>query len=189
MRTGIVNSLTTLVAAGLIVVSFGCKPKPKAADLEEKTAADVAVENVTAPEAAAFSLPDLNGASVSLAGFKGKGVIVDFWATWCPPCVKEVPHFAELHDAYKDKGIVILGVSLDDTKEDIAKFLEEQKVPYPILHADKLTLSKVTNDYGGIQFIPTTFFISPDGHIIEKLEGYHTKAELEQNIAKILPNS
>jgi len=180
-------ALTVGAVVALLVGTEGCKPKQKPADLEEKTAADVAIEAATAQKAPPFTLPDLNGTPVSLSEFAGKGVIVDFWATWCPPCVKEVPHFAELYEAYKDKGLVILGISFDDTKADIETFLKEQKVPYPILHADKLTLSKVANDYGGVQFIPTTFFISPDGHIIEKLEGYHTKADLEQIVAKILP--
>ena len=189
MRNVIGTVLTATLVATLFTAPVGCDKKQKRADLEEKTAADTAIETATAQKAPAFSLPDLNGTPVSLSSFQGKGVILDFWATWCPPCVKEVPHFVELYDAYKDKGLAIVGVSLDDTKDDITTFMQEQKVNYPILHADKLTLSKVTQDYGGVQFIPTTFFISPDGNIIEKLEGYHTKAELEQVIAKILPSS
>jgi peroxiredoxin len=188
MRIAIGSIVTSVLVVTLFATPLGCKQKQKPAETDPDTAAETAVEAATAQKAPAFSLPDLNGTPVSLSSLRGKGVIVDFWATWCPPCVKEIPHFVELYDAYKDKGLAIVGVSLDDTKEDIEKYLQEQKVTYPILHADKMTLSKLTNDYGGVQFIPTTFFISPDGNIVERLEGYHTKAELEQIVTKILPN-
>lgn len=171
----------------VLPLTTGCQKK-QTPDTEMQTAAEKALESTTAEKAPDFSLPDLNGVSVSLSSFQGKGVVLDFWATWCPPCVKEIPHFVELYDAYKDKGLVILGVSLDDTKEDITRFLEKQKIPYPILYADKLTLSEVANKFGGVQFLPTTFFISPDGRIVKRLEGYHAKTDLEQLVTRILPS-
>lgn len=181
MRSG------TLWAVVFLLLIAGCQKKQTSS--ETQTAAEKALESVSAQKVPDFSLPDLNGTLVSLSSFQGKGVIVDFWATWCPPCVKEIPHFVELYDTYKDKGLVILGVSLDDAKEDILQFLGKQKIPYPVLHADKLTLSKVTSDFGGVQFIPTTFFISPDGRLVKRLEGYHTKSDLEQLVTQILPSS
>ena len=133
--------------------------------------------------APAFTLQDLNGKNVSLADFRGKVVVLDFWATWCPPCVKEIPHFVELHEQYKDKGVEIVGISLDQAGVSVVKaFVQKYQINYPILMTD----GKVDKAFGGILGIPTTFVIDSVGNIRQKYVGYRDKAVFETDIKTLL---
>lgn len=133
--------------------------------------------------APAFTLQDLNGKNISLAGLRGKVVILDFWATWCPPCVKEIPHFVELHEQYKDKGVEILGISLDQAGVSVVKaFVQKFQIKYPIMMTD----GKVDKAFGGITSIPTTFIIDSAGNIRNTRVGYNSKAVFEADIKKLL---
>ena len=80
-----------------------------------------------------FTVTDMNGASVKLSSFKGKVILLDFWATWCPPCKAEIPGFVELQEAYRDKGLQVVGVSVDDTPDKLKPFASEYKMNYPVL--------------------------------------------------------
>ena len=136
--------------------------------------------------APAFTLQDLNGKNVSLADFRGKVVILDFWATWCPPCVQEIPHFIELYEQYKDKGFAMLGISLDQAGISVVKSFEQKyKINYPIMMTD----GQVHNAYGGITSIPTTFIIDSAGNIRKKYVGYNDKAVFEADIKSLLPKT
>jgi peroxiredoxin len=133
--------------------------------------------------APAFTLQDLNGKSISLSDFRGKVVILDFWATWCPPCVREIPHFIELYEQYKDRGFAMVGISLDHAGISTVKsFVRKYRVNYPILMAD----GQVGNAYGGIPSIPTTFVIDSAGNIRKKYVAYHDKAVFEADLKKLL---
>jgi len=133
--------------------------------------------------APSFTLRDLNGKEVKLADFKGKVVIIDFWATWCPPCVHEIPHFIELYKQYKRQGLEIVGISVDRTGVDVVKsFVRKHQVNYSILMAD----AKVRQAYGGIQSIPTTFIVDKAGNIQHQYVGYQDKAVFESDIKKLL---
>jgi len=131
-----------------------------------------------APE---FALPDLSGKTVRLADFQGKVVILDFWATWCPPCRAEVPDFVRLQAKYRDKGLSVVGLSLDAEGAKVVRpFAEEYNVNYVMLIANDET----TRSFGGVVGIPTTFVLDRTGKIVSKFIG---KTELKVFEETILP--
>jgi peroxiredoxin len=145
----------------------------------ETTAAGVKTLAV-APD---FTLKDVDGKTFSLSSTKGKVVILDFWATWCPPCRMEIPHFVSLYRDYRNKGLEIIGISLDRGGVSAVKsFVKSNGINYPTLMGD----NKVTADYGGIRGIPTTFIIDRKGRIVEKYVGYRDKKIFEDAIKKLL---
>ena len=131
-----------------------------------------------------WDLKDLSGKSVKLSDFKGKVVVLDFWATWCPPCRAEIPNFVDLEAKYKDKGLAIVGISLDQGGPGVvASFVKAQKINYPIVMGD----DNVSHLYGDIQAIPTTFIIDPKGNIVGSHQGFTEKSVFEDEIKKLLP--
>jgi peroxiredoxin len=131
--------------------------------------------------APAFTLTDLNGKSVSLADFRGKVVILDFWATWCPPCKKEIPDFIELQKIYGSKGLQVVGIALDEPYK-VSAFVQNNGVNYTVL----LGNDAITAKYGGIEGIPTTFVIDRKGKIVNRFEGFRPRDVFENEIKKLL---
>lgn len=130
-----------------------------------------------------FALRNLDGKEVKLADLKGKVVILDFWATWCGPCVKEIPHFIELYKQYKEQGFEMVGISTDRDGVGVVKsFVKKHKINYSILMAD----GKVQQAYGEIRAIPTTFIMDKSGKIQRQYIGYRDKAVFEADIKAIL---
>ncbi|MCK4578300.1 MAG: TlpA family protein disulfide reductase [Candidatus Marinimicrobia bacterium] len=118
---------------------------------------------VMAPD---FTLTSMNGRPITMSKLRGKVVLINFWATWCPPCRQEIPDLSNIYANYKDKDFVILGISLDDLNTDeIAKFARNYRMTYPVLHGPRSELGDITMAYGGIQAIPTTFLIDKQGYI------------------------
>lgn len=150
--------------------------------------------------APAFTLRDTNGRKVSLSDYKGKAVIVDFWATWCAPCKVEIPWLEKFHDQYASQGLEILGVSEDDLdldnkakladeKQAIAKKAAQMKINYPVLIDDASVdtpYGKLVGNTQGIDGLPTTFFIDRDGKVIASTLGLVSRDEIEANIKKAL---
>lgn len=137
-------------------------------------------EGAAAPD---FSLPDLDGHSVSLSDFKGKVVVVNFWATWCPPCRAETPDFVRMQAKYRARGLEFIGLSLDaGGARDVRPFADEHSVNYPMLVAD----DRVANAYGGIVFLPTSFVIDRQGRIVKRLEGYTDPRVWESTLEALL---
>jgi len=137
----------------------------------------------SAKKAPTFSLKAADGTVVDLAKLKGKVVMVNFWATWCPPCRAEIPDFMKVYDEYKSKGLEIIGVSLDqDGWDDVRPFLKKNPINYPIVIGD----GKLAQAYGGVEAIPTTFFIDKAGNIVTKHIGGMRKTALEGYLKNLL---
>lgn len=136
------------------------------------------------PANLAFTLKDINGASVNLASLKGKVILLDFWATWCGPCKIEIPGFIELHEKYKAKGLAVVGVSVDDTVEQLKPFVAQYKMTYPVLVG--LGQDAMQEAYGPMWGLPTTFLISRDGKICKKHMGLVSKEQFEKEILGLL---
>ena len=176
----------------LMLITCGCRKKQteptQQTDVETQAKSAKPVADSTPPTtggkpAPAFTLQDLDGKNISLSDFRGKVVILDFWATWCPPCIKEIPDFIELYEKYKDKGFAMLGISLDQAGISVVKsFAQKYKINYPIMMTD----GQVDKAYGGITSIPTTFIIDPAGNMQKKYVGYIEKAVFEADIKTLL---
>jgi thiol-disulfide isomerase/thioredoxin len=138
-------------------------------------------ENAT-PAKLDFVLNDHNNVPVKMAQYKGKVVILNFWATWCGPCKEEIPAFVELYDRYKDKGLVIVGVSIDDSVEQLRPFMKEFRMQYPVLQMNEA----IETAYGPFYGVPMTFFIARDGTICRKHMGPATREQFEREIRALL---
>jgi len=127
-----------------------------------------------------YSLPDMDGKVHSLADYRGKWVIVNYWATWCPPCQEEIPDLVNFHDKHKDEDAVVLGINLEDVgEEQLAAFVESFMISYPILRSEPLA----TTPLGPIPGLPTTYIIAPDGSPVARQVGPVTQKQLEDYIA------
>lgn len=137
----------------------------------------------TDKKAADFKLKTLEGKEVKLSDYRGKVVIVDFWATWCPPCRKGIPDLISLQDEFK-KDLVVIGISLDqqNTIKDLKPFIENYKINYPVVLGDE----KVVKDYGGINAIPTSFIIDQKGNIVDSHVGLVPKTVYIDQIKSLL---
>ncbi len=138
-----------------------------------------------------FTLTSNTGKRVSLANYKGKPVLINFWATWCTPCKVEMPWFEEFQKKYAAQGLEVVGIDEDEDaqspeiKEQIRKTLEKTGVSYTILMSDK----KVGEAYGGLDVLPATFYVDRSGKIVAQAIGLASKEEAEGNIQKIVAGS
>lgn len=130
-----------------------------------------------------WKLKDLNGNEVSSDQLKGKVVVLDFWATWCPPCREEIPGYVDLYRKYQKQGLVIVGASVDQAGPKVVKeFVQKYGVSYPVVMADDAVVSA----FGGVDSIPTTFLIDRDGKIRDKKIGAMPTDEYEKKIQAVL---
>jgi cytochrome c biogenesis protein CcmG/thiol:disulfide interchange protein DsbE len=141
----------------------------------------------TAPGAARldYTLKDIEGRDVRLADYRGRPLVLNFWATYCGPCKTEIPMFVELVEKYRNQKLAVLGISIDDSVEDLRPFAAEYKMNYPVLvglgHDDLL------EQYEAAFLIPVTWFIKPDGTVYLKHPGPQTKEWFDQQIQALLP--
>ncbi len=131
-----------------------------------------------------FGLESLDRRTVHLSDFRGKAVILNFWATWCQPCKIEMPWFEQLQKQYAAAGLQVIGVAMDDAdEEDIAKFAKNLGVDYPIL-VDKQGVGEAYR----VQFLPATFYVGRDGKVVDKVFGLKGRDEIEDHVKKALGN-
>ena len=140
------------------------------------------------PEAKAanvsFTLQDMNGRSVRLSDYRGKVLLVDFWATWCGPCKVEIPGFVELYGKYRTQGFEIVGMLVEDEIAKARPFAQQFKMNYPVL--DTASREDVQEAYGPLWGLPTAFLIGRDGRICRKHSGFTPKEEFEREIKVLL---
>lgn len=133
--------------------------------------------------APAFALKTVDGKTVSLADYKGKAVLINFWATWCGPCKVEMPWLIDLQKKYAGQGFTVLGISEDDgSPKSVSDFASKIGVNYPVLMAT----DAVSHAYGGVDYLPTSYYIGRDGKVVTEIGGLISKQEIETNIQKIL---
>ena len=134
----------------------------------------------TAP---AWKLSDLNGKPVSSDDFKGKVVVLDFWATWCPPCRAEIPSLIALQQKYGAQGLQVIGISVDEGGADVVKpFVKKMGINYPVVLADE----KVQRDFGGLDAIPVGLIIDREGRIVQRHLGLTSQDDFEAEIKPLL---
>jgi peroxiredoxin len=158
-----------LLAAGIVILAllFGCTSK-------EKEAASAA-----APD---FTLQDLSGKKVSLSGLKGSVVLLEFWATWCPPCRSSIPGLERLHKAYGGKGLTILAISVDEGGWDkVSNFIAEHKITYPVLKGTDEVSTKYL-----VRMIPAMYLVDKQGVIRKQFMGAGDDEEIEKEIKALL---
>jgi peroxiredoxin len=168
-----INTATTLALVSLAALLFNSSISLAA---ETNLVANVKL-------APAWELTDLEGKTVHSADFKGKVVVLDFWATWCPPCRAEIPDFIVLENKYSDKGLAVIGVSVDQASlKTVKAFAEKNGINYPVVLAD----NKIVDAFGGIDGLPTTFIIDRNGNIVKQHLGFTPPTTIEKEVKALL---
>ena len=166
MKTKLLLGLCTL----LVIIAFGGCRSRQAANVKS---------GAGAPD---FTVTDIQGKKLSLSDYKGKVVLLDFWATWCAPCLEEIPHFVEMQEKLGPQGFQAIGISMDDGPRPVQQFYQEHKLNYPVAVGD----AKLADSYGGILGLPVTFVINHDGQIRKKFVGATDPAQIEQEVVAAL---
>ena len=178
-RKVIIFALMVIIVAGLLVLGKfqGKFPAGRA------RSAALAAKGHDAPD---FVLTDLKGHNLKLSDLRGKAVVLNFWATWCPPCKEEIPWFVEFQKRYGSQGLQVVGVSMDDgDRKDVEKFAAENSINYPVL----LGKEKVAEQYGGIDYLPTTFYIDRNGEVMDRVFGQPGRDEIEQSVKRAIAST
>ena len=162
------------LAATLTVWPLGCAPDEHSDIPEPPPGAELARLSDT--------LKDMDGKDVRLADFRGRPMVINFWATWCAPCRHEIPAFVELVEKYKDQKFTVLGISVDDKPEDLRTFAAEFKMNYPVLVG--LGHDELQEHYGAYT-LPVSWFIRADGSVDYKHTGTQSKDWFEERIKKL----
>jgi thiol-disulfide isomerase/thioredoxin len=173
-------SVRAVAVCVITLAMLACGAQP---DRKSEASAPAVKEDPSRKPASPFTLKDADGRTVSLADYKGRVVLLNFWATWCGPCKIEIPWFVEFEQKYKDRGFAVLGVAMDDDGWEVVKpYVVKNKVNYRIL----LGNDDVASKYGGVDSLPTTFIIDQNGRIASTHVGLVSKSDYEDEILKLL---
>ncbi len=188
--------ILTIAVIAIVVVALGYAfinsskkevavkaPTPTNTPAATTTSANTTADTQQMPMAPDFTLMDLQSKPVKLSDYRGKVVFVNFWATWCPPCRREIPSFIKLIDKYGKDGFIVLGIAVDSREFDkVAPFAKKLGMNYPVLYDSK----GVSNLYGGIQSIPTTFVVNREGKVVYRIVGSRPADTFEEIITSLL---
>lgn len=130
-----------------------------------------------------FKLEDVvTGKKISSSSFDGQSLLVVFFATWCPPCIQEIPNLIQLHSDFKNDNFSVVAISVDQEKGVVQKMVDKKEINYPVMMADK----SVTRDFGGVYGIPTSFLVSSSGTVVKKYSGYVPHSVLVKDLEQII---
>ncbi|MGA9567028.1 MAG: TlpA disulfide reductase family protein [Candidatus Korobacteraceae bacterium] len=163
-----IYGIVALCLLGLFIASRHSAPKPK-----------VTASGNPAPD---FTVTDIDGRKLNLSDFKGKVVLLDFWATWCTPCRAEIPHFVEMQNKYGPQGLQVIGISMDDDAKPVREFYQQYKMNYPVAVGD----DKLADQFGGVMGLPVNFLIDREGRIHSKHLGATDVSVFDEEVAALL---
>ncbi len=164
-------ALALLICAMLGLAAGTALPRDEESKLVGKVAPD-------------FTAKDLKGKDVKLSSFKGSPVVLDFWATWCPPCLVELPRLKKIYEKLKTQGLKVVAVSVDQSPAAVTEFLKKNPLPFTVLHLPRASVRKVVDGYG-IEGIPTVLYLDKKGIVKAHTVGLHEKADILKEIAKL----
>jgi peroxiredoxin len=173
-RNVIVVATMVVVVAGLLMLARYRMSGGGAASVGAITPGSVAPD---------FALRDLQGNTVRLSELRGKAVVLNFWATWCGPCQREIPWFVDIQKEYGKQGLQVVGVSMDwSDPKDVLSFAGKHGMNYPVVFGDE----HVADAYGGIAYLPTTFYIDRNGAVVNRVFGEAPRKEIERNVQRTI---
>lgn len=167
-----------IIAAGAVVIIAGLTVSRHNHGLRSGTGS---TNGAIAPD---FTLPLLDGQALGLSSYRGKIVLLDFWATWCEPCREEIPHFIELQNKYGQRGFQIIGVSMDDTPDPVRAFYQQYHMNYPVVMGN----ASIGEQYGGVLGLPIAFLLDRDGRISAKHIGAAKPEAIEKEAIALMQN-
>ncbi len=184
----VITSITLLIFAAGFIMAFNMSGSHEPTATSTPTSSESLLsEDDNKNLAPDFSLTTIEGKAVTMSDFKGKGIILNFWATWCPPCRAEIPDMIELQTEYEKKNFTFIGVAVGDKAENVKAYAKKEGINYPLA----MGTPEITRDYGqfidgGIRGIPTSFIINAKGEVLGHFVGARSKEIFEEAILQSL---
>jgi cytochrome c biogenesis protein CcmG/thiol:disulfide interchange protein DsbE len=171
-----------ILAAAVLLASTSLTAAPQQAPAAPATSEGCTTKIV--PAKLNFTMKDADDKKVKLADFKGKVIVLNFWATWCVPCKTEIPEFVELQKQFESQGVQFIGISVDDTPAKLRPYIAEHEMNYPVLQGK--ANEGVLDAYGPLATVPTTYLIKRDGNVCKRHSGAVTKDVLEHELKSLV---